>query len=238
MAHHKTLSDLRETVRFNVDETTAAFWSNARLNSCINRAVDRVWTEVRKLDGDYFMTSRTSADGTQSILGETYDCASFGIVAGTTTSVTLPPDFSEMKLVEVITTGQEWITWHYRRLNDPDFRTLRAIPDQLSPSFFLFALTDERTMHYTPRSDTALALRITYTQAMPALATDTSELEMPHPLYLAVEQFATAHAMAQDRNADAAAWEAMGRQTIANVIGAGGRQSQDPVFVRGMFEDW
>ena len=73
MAHHKSRSDLRTSVRFNVDETTASFWSNARIDNCLERAVDRVWTELRKLDGDYFMTTRTSTDGSLTILGETYD---------------------------------------------------------------------------------------------------------------------------------------------------------------------
>ena len=44
MAHHKTRSDLRTSVRFNVDETTASFWSNARIDNCLDRAIDRVWT--------------------------------------------------------------------------------------------------------------------------------------------------------------------------------------------------
>ena len=232
MAHHKSRSDLRTSVRFNVDETTASFWSDARLNNCLERAVDRVWTEVRKLDGDYFMTTRTSTDGSLTILGETYDAASFGITAGTTTSITLPPDFADMRLMETVTTGYENVRWHYRKLSDPDFRTLRAIPDQVTPAYFIFTIVDERTLVYTPLSNTSLTTRITYTQVQPVLATDATELEMPHPLYMAVEQFATAHALAQDRNPDAAAWEAMGRSTIATVFGAHSRQRQDPEFVQ------
>lgn len=233
MSHRKTLSDLRTAVRDNLDEATASFWTDAKLNRTITRAADAVWTEVRKLKGeDYFQVTRDSTAGTTTILGETYSLASFQIVAGTTQSVTLPPDFSEMKLVETITSGYEYVRWDFLDLADPDFRALRRITEQITPGSFVFDITDERTMVYAPRTNTTLDLRLTYTQIMPALSTDADELEMPHPLYLAVEELATARAQMMDRDPNAKAWFEWARNSVANALGSSTRQLQDPVFVR------
>lgn len=238
MAHRKTRSDLRTSVRYNLDESSASFWTDARLNDCLNRAIDRVWTEVRGLRADYFMTTRTSADGTTTILSESYDCASFQIVAGTTTSVTLPHDFSEMKLVETVQSGYEFVRWYHLDLAHPDFRALRRITDQITPSEFVYDIIDERTMIYAPKSDTTLDISITYTQAMPVLETDATELEMPHPFYEAVIDYATAIAMLQDRDPNAGVWEQYGRTIIAKTVGAHSRQIQDPEFVQDFLGDF
>lgn len=239
MSHLKTLSDLRTSVRFNVDETTAAFWSNARLNDCIVHAVDQVRLEALKHDPELFSTTLASTVTTTTILSETYDpSASMRIVAGTTTQITLPPDFLSMQLVETITTGYEDIAWIYRPFNHPDVRAMRALTDQVSPAYFVYSLINERTMAYAPRTNTTLDIQITYTQQLSALATDADTLSMPYPLYVAVEQFATAHALAQDRNPDSAAWEAWGRTSIARVIGSRRKQNQDPEFVQGYLGDW
>src|SRR5881409_1068320 len=97
----RTLLDLRTAVRDNLDEASASFWSNAQLNRFINRAKDRVWTEVRKLKEDYFLVTRTSTDGNIVIFGNLYDTASFQISNAGTLSYMLPPDHAEMKLIEV-----------------------------------------------------------------------------------------------------------------------------------------
>src|SRR5436189_6434837 len=106
----KALSDMRTAIRDNLDEATASFWSNAQLLRMINRAKDYVWLEAKKLKGqDYFQISRTSLDGTVTILGESYACTDFEIVAGTRT-YTLPPDFTgDLHLIECITSGQEFL---------------------------------------------------------------------------------------------------------------------------------
>lgn len=236
MAHRRTLSDLRLAIRDNLDESTAAFWTNAQLNRYINRAKDRVWVEVRKLKADYFVANRASTDGTVTILGESYDTASFQIPVGATFTRTLPHDFAEMKRIEVITTDFEDVQFYHEDYTSPRFRALRAITDDLSPDAFLFDIVAERTLVYAPRSDTALDLRIWYVQATADLTTDTDTLEIPWPLYKAVEEYATAGALKMDRDPNAAVWEASGNATIANTIGGHARQTQDPEFVESYLE--
>lgn len=220
-----------------LDESSASFWTDAQLLRYLNRAKDRVWSRIRELKDDYFDVVRSSTDGALTILGESYAASSFKIVAGTTDYV-LPPDFVEMRLIEVITSGYEWVPFTFKRLNDPAFRSYRTLTDNLGPSEFLFTLFKEPpAMSVVPKSDTALDLRLTYVQMIPDLASDTDRLALPHPLYLAVVDYATALALKQDRSADAAAYEASGDKIVAEAFGASDRQSQDVQTAAGYLEE-
>ena len=237
MAHHKTLEQLRTSVRDRLDESTASFWTNAQLDRYINRAKDRVWNRVKALKEDYFSISRSSTDGSLTILGETYAASSFALVAGTR-SYTLPPDFSEMKLIEVITSNYEDTRFIYRDLAHPDMRAMLEVTDNQTPTQFLFDIIAERTMIIAPKSDTALDLRITYVQVFPDMTTSSDELTMPHPLYLSVEEYATMFALRQDRSPDAAMYESSGDKIIAEMFGAHARQTQDTESAVGYLSDW
>ena len=234
-ALHKTLTLLRSSVRRYLDESTASFWTNAALTEYLNEAKDRVWAEVKALKDDYFMVTRSSTDGSLTILTDTYAASSFAIVAGTTT-YTMPPDLSEMKLIEVITSGYESVRFFYRDLAHPDMRAAMEITTNTPPTGFYFDLIGERTMRIAPKSDTALDLRISYTQIFADLSADADELTMPHPLYLAVIHYATASAMLQEGNPNSAVHEARARQIIANVFGAHSRQTQDMEIATGYME--
>lgn len=232
MAHHRTLTQLRTQVRWNVDETSESFFDDDALLTYINRAKDRVAMEVRKLKDDFFMVSRTSDDGSLSILSETYAASSFAIVAGTTT-YTMPPDLIEMKLIECITSNYEHVQFVHRDLNHPEMRAALAITSNVSPSVIYYDIYGERTMRIAPPSDTALALRITYVQRFADLSAGSDEMTMPDPLYMAVEEYATASAMAQDRNPDAAVHEARAKQIIADFFGAHARDTSGPEIAIG-----
>ena len=226
MASHKTLSDLRTAVRDYLDESSSSFWTDAQLNRYINRARDRVWNEVRKLGEDYYMVTRPAADGTLTILGESFDCSGLGITVGGTT-LTLPQDFAEVKLIQVTTGGYENIRVEYRDLTHPDMRDAMDVPSNITPSIYYFDVIAERTLRYAPKSDTALSLSITYVQRFDDLSSDSDTLTMPYPFFMAVEHYAVASAMLQDRNADAATHEARAKQIILDATGADVRQRQD-----------
>lgn len=236
-APQKTLANLRSAVRDNLDESSVAFWTEAQLTRFINRAKDRVWTEARALKEDYFLVTRTSTDGSLTILGETYAATGFQIVAGTR-DYTLPPDFAEMKLIEVTTSGYETTVFVYRDLTQPDMRRMLTLTDNQSPATFFFDLIGERTMRIAPKSDTTLDLRITYVRILADLSAETDALEMPHPLYKAVEEYATANALKMDRNPNAAAWEASGRSTVLTMVGSHARQVQDVEWAQGYLGDY
>lgn len=240
MSHYRTRTQLETQVRLNLDEVIASFWTAADLQSRIDRAMHRVWTEVRKLKDDYFDIQRLSTDGSLTILGETYAASSFAIAAGTR-NYTLPPDLFEMRLIEVITSGYETVRFIYKKLNHPEHRALREITTNITPSMFVFDILTANanpTMVIAPLSDTALDLRLTYTRVLPNLAADGTAMEMPHALYMAVEAYATASALLKDRAAEAAVWEATGNTLIASMFGAHARQTQDPVFVESFMESF
>src|SRR5690349_19131323 len=120
----KTLSDVLLAVRDNLDESTAAFWTQAELRRYANRAKDRTWVEVRKLKDDFFDVQRTSLDGTSYILDTAYDTSGFRLVASTR-EYTLPPDFHELRLMEAITSGYEQLRFSFRRLAHPEMIAAR-----------------------------------------------------------------------------------------------------------------
>lgn len=236
MALRKTLLNLRTAVRDNLDEVSPSFWSDAQLLRSINRARDRVWTEVKRLKDDYFLVSRTSLDGTLTILAESYAATSFQIVAGTK-EYALPFDVSELKLIECLTSGYEHVRFVHHDLASPEVRALRELTTSQSPSLFAFDLIGERTLTIAPASDTTLNLRLWYVPILDDLVADTDTLQMPHALYTAVEEFATARSLVQDRAAEAATWEQMGLATVQRFMGAHRRQTQDPEMVRLYMED-
>ena len=232
----KTWTVLLAQLRLNLDEPTASFWTDAELMGYTNRAKDRVQAEVRKLKADYFDLQRTSADGTVTIVGESYATSGFAIVAGTR-NYTLPPDILEMKLIECITTNYEQVRFVFADLTKAEHRAVREITTNQSPSRFLVWLFGERTMTIAPLSDTALDLRLTYTPMIPDLSTGSDTLEMPHPLYIAVEAYATSTALKKDRATEAAVWEATGNTIIAGLFGGHARQTQDPQYVESYMSE-
>jgi len=241
----RPLSELRLAVRDNLDEATAAFWSDAQLNRFLSRSAHTIWAEVRKVKADYFLINRASTDGSVNIFGEAYATNLFQIIPGTR-EYTLPPDLVELKRIDTITSNYEYIQWFYRDLAHPDMRYLRTVTDNQTPSGFLFDIIGERTLAIEPKSDTTLDIRIWYVPttvinssagaSQMDFSADTDQLIMPHPLYMAVEELATWRAQYMDRDPGSDRWQDMANKTVARWMGAHRRQTQDPEIVMGVFE--
>jgi len=151
------------------------------------------------------------------------------------TDYTLPADFQEMVANRCLTPGYEWLRLAYRRQGQPDFRAAQESPSPQTPRYY--TVLGERTWRVGPASDVTLDWEITYVAVVPDLTAADSTLELPHPLYMAVEQYATADALMKDHAQDAAAWEARGNATLALFFGSTDRQSTDVEYVRGYLED-
>lgn len=191
-----------------------------------------MWSEVRKERKDYFLSSRKSTDGTVTILGESYATSSLKLTASTTLDLTLPPDFAELRTFSAITSGYEWLTFTLRSVSDPDYRMARRYPDATSPTQFYCAVTNERTLSLGPKTDTAIDTELVYVfQPADLDATVNTTLQMPYPLYEAVEAYATSAAFGQDDDRRAAMHFNIARDIVTNVISADLRQSSDPSFV-------
>ena len=234
MALRKTQIELVTAVRVNLDEVSPSFWGVADIPQFLNRAKDRTVQEVRKARQDYFVVTLDSLDSTTAILGETYDPASFRLVAGVR-DYTLPPNFQELLSNRCVTSGYEWLRLAYRRHTDYDFR--RALEETAPQTPRFYTILGERTWRVAPLPDATYNMALTYVYVVPDLTSNTSTLDMPHPLYMAVEQYATAEALMKDHSPDAAAWEAKGNATIALFLGANERQETDVPTVAGLFED-
>lgn len=238
MALRKTLSFLRTNVRSYLDESTPGYWTNAQLNQYINEAKDRVQTEVQKEQEDFWDIIRTSLDGTVTLAsGDSFDCSLFRLIASDIT-YSVPKDVREIRTIRCVTSGYEWVSFFHRKQNDPDFRGARAMVDPVSPATLFWDLYGESGLLVVPKIDTTLDLELTYTPVIPDLVNDSDTLEMPHPLYIAVQEYATASAMMMDSSPNAAAWEAKGNASIARFLGATQRQSQDVTVVRGYGEEF
>lgn len=250
-----TLADLRAAVRDNLDELEAAFWSDARLNRCLTRAADFVLNEVRKVRNDYLTNSLATTSGTVTIYGNPFDCTYMGITAGQGV-IFLPPDFLEFRLVESIEPDYEWVRIVLASsLSDPNVRAARLLSNQpgiaQDPNVFYlspFGPTATNAVQYavSPLSTIDIDLSVIYVSSaaivttlgerIRAFTTDTDELILPHPLYMAVEEVATWRAQMQDRDPMAAAWVSVAQASVARFMGASTRQSMDPEYVQGTFE--
>jgi hypothetical protein len=235
MAHLKTLAALTTIVRRLIDEPTVARWSAAQVTAAINEAKDRVYSAVRRMRADYFYKTMESDDGAQTVLGESYAASSMAVTVGGTT-LTLPPDVAEVKLIEVITSNYEDVRWRHLDLTHPYFRNALAETSNQEPTEFLWDLVAARTIRYAPKSNTALDIRLHYIY-QPADLTTGSELDMPYPLELAVCYYACASLLLQDQAQEAAVFEQRALAVVEEVVGSVQRQFQDSVVVAGMFED-
>ncbi|HZH39650.1 MAG TPA: hypothetical protein VFD85_01495 [Gemmatimonadales bacterium] len=233
-APRKTRAQLETAIRTNLDEISPSFWATQDIPQYINRAKDRVAMEVRKVKGDYLEVTRTSLDGAVTILGEAYDTANFRTVPGTT-DYTLPPDFQEMVSIRCRTAGYEWLRLASRRQAQPDFQAAQETTAPQTPRYY--TLLGERTLRVEPLSDVTLDWELTYVAVVPDLTAPDSTLDLPHPLYMAVESYATGLALLKDHSQDAAAWEAAGNATMALFFGSTDRQSTDVEYVRAYLED-
>ena len=237
MAHLKTLTALTAIVRRLIDEATASRWTAANVTAAINESKDRVWNAVRGERDDYFYATIESDDAPSTILGETYTpTSSLAVTVGGTT-LTLPHNCVEVRVIETITSGKEFVTWRALDVTHPDFRAALAVTGNVGPSELLFDVQNERTVRYAPKSDTALDIRLHYIFQPADLSAGADELQMPYPLEWAVVYFACASLMLQDDSPTAAAFENRARQYINEVLGVAQRQTQDTVVASGMFED-
>jgi len=234
-APRKTVADLLLAVRQNLDEREEAFWLDTELIARLDDAQHMVWSRVKALKSDYFDVQRSSTDGSVTILGESYSCASFA-VAASTTSYTLPPDMDELKLIECLTSGYESVTFTFRDMTTAPFRALLQVTDAQEPDGFLCDLIGERTLVLVPKVNRALDLRITYTPILGTLSATTDTLQVPHPLWLAVVDYATARAMRKDRDGAFAMWEQAAEGHMMRFFSSHARQTQDAEFVESPFE--
>ena len=235
MALRRTRLQLRTAVRANLDEASPSFWTNDNLNQFLNTSKDRVWQEVRKAKQGYFDVTRTSLDGAITVVGEAYDCTFFRTVAGTR-DYALPHDFGALQEARCLTAGFEWVRLAFRLPTTPDYREASEDTTRRIPQFY--TLLCERTWRLVPTPESTLDWALTYTAIVPDLDADGTTLEMPHPLYRAVQEYATAEALMMDRSPDAAAWEAKGNASIALFLGAPERQQTDAEHVTGFLEEW
>jgi hypothetical protein len=235
MASRQTLLTLRTAVRYSLDELVPSRWSNAMLLVYLNQAIKRVWTDTRRLREEYFMKSITSLDGSLTILGETYLSSTMAVTASGT-SLTLPPDFSELYLLEVITSGYETVRFNLQEITSPAFRAAREVTTASDPTRFYGAIINERTLTYAPLSSRALDTRLTYIFRIADLAADGDTLQMPEPLDLAVVWYAVASALAQDQAPEATGYEQRASALVSSVTAADKRQNQDPVLVTSTWD--
>jgi len=245
------LSDLRQAVRDNLDEDTAAFWTDAQLNRMLTRSADAVLQEALKVAEDWFSNGINSIDGTRTIFGVTYDTTQLQFTP-TNSFIVCPPDLLSIRVVECLTPGYEWVPVTMNRtVADPDFRIARTgtqYQAQEPNHFYLAPILGVNTNSagpvyvYSPLSSVTLDMRLVYTSSVCIYSTasaskraftlDTDELALPHPLYQAVEELATMRASMKDATINAGAWSQMATNTMNRWMATALRQSQDPVYVQ------
>jgi len=103
------------------------------LMSYLNEAKDEVWSVLKNLEDEYFVTSTQSTDATKVNY--------FGPMSTTVREYTLPVDFKEIKFIEILDKGYEQTVFTFKNITDNDFRSARraaSVDSTLTPSVEYF----------------------------------------------------------------------------------------------------
>jgi hypothetical protein len=180
-------------VRRNLVEGTASYWTDAEIVDHINKGIGDLWRAICDNFQDYFFAINESV--TQA--------------SATATLSSVPTNVAKVNGIEPLV-GQSYPNLKYtpKTYNHPAFAAARAA-DNIDPTQggeVYYALTGAGapvgapTIYVAPKFNATVALRLIYTPTTPKLTTAAGqENPVPGESDLALEAWATAHALARER---------------------------------------
>lgn len=252
MPSTETVTHFLARLRKRLDEEVdpgGNLWANAELLEYVNEGCRVVWLTVRETQQNYFMRRIRSTDPSPiSLGGRDYDPDELTLRAGRA-EFRLPPDFAELKAFESISaeSGSSSVSFTHRSLTSPEYRSSQGLDANDSTTSYVFDIEfrlDGPWMVFGPGvgsdiSDVALELKY-IVRPIDLTLKDTFEnsgfdsMMLDAVLAYAV-QCALKKAEEGEPNANAKAeWEVK-RQEAQRA--AGPRQTREPEFVQGMWDD-
>lgn len=222
--------------RNTLNETTAAFWTDAELLMYAIDGARDLWKAILDLDKGHFVI---------------IDDSNVSLAANSSTLTGVPADVFRVESLEVrdlsAANSVQNCTFEFRRLNDADFQSARSL-DAQDPSgqTIFFALLNAGapvgapTIEIAPQITATVPLRLVYTQTLGTL-TSASNNPIPGESDHALQCWIVAHALARERP-DAMphpGWLQMYATDKASILRAlTPRQTQDVETADAIFESW
>lgn len=101
----ETLTTMTTTIRFNLDEATAGYWTDAEIQNKIIRRFRRLWTMTIAMREDWFKSS------TPAVITLTSGVLKYALAA----------DFFRAATIRTTTSGKESVQWVCMSCKDPRF---------------------------------------------------------------------------------------------------------------------
>lgn len=228
------LSALVAIVRYNLNEATASFWSDAELVSWLNLGIKDLWRGLNDNYQDYFLTN---------------DATNVYLAAGATTLTGVPADVSIVRGLEPrVLTAYPNIKFESRNYMHPLFQGARAAesldPAQGGVIYFWTvgagAPVAAPTIYAAPTLSSQMLLRLVYAPTL-ALKIASDSNPIPFESDAALVAWTTAFALAKRKESQVpdAEWMSVYATEKAHVlVAATPRQTQDEEVAEGMFEGW
>jgi hypothetical protein len=231
-----TLGTLRTSVRAQLTETSALFWTDAELLDFLIAGARDLWRKINDLYQHHFIT---------------VDITNVSLAASTSTLTGVPADVYRVVSLEPRTLGASSTTrgliFTPKNWNDPAFRQARAAsaitPENQEIFYTLFtagAPVAAPTIRVAPQVTTAVDLTLVYNHTLATL-TASSDNPIPGEADNALIAWALAYARAKEmenRSPDPEWLAIYGTEKTNLVQQLTPRQIQEPEIVQGMFENW
>lgn len=150
------------------------FWSDNEVIRYINNAYLELWRIAKNLRSDLFTEIIASTDGTVNIGGENYDPSVLQL-AQDVVYYTLPPDLSEIKAIQVITSEQEGTVFRFKDRATEEFKTALRRNASTGSGEFIYDIIGRRTLIIAPKPQEALDIEITYNRRLKRLLNTTDD---------------------------------------------------------------
>ena len=153
--------------------TLAPHVTAAELTAWADEGNRKLEWKLRQTNASYFEKTLASTSSTVSYYeGVAYTPSTSLPLAISTNTLTLPPDFQEMRTVRVITSGYESTLLVHLDHTHPDFRSLlNDTTDRGAGTSLFWDIYGQRTFTWVPRISTALDITIHYIARTKRLAT-------------------------------------------------------------------
>lgn len=231
-----TLATIITNARTTLNETAAAFWTDAELLVHAIDGVKDLWRAVIDLHQGHF---------------ETVDITNVSMAASTSTLTGVPADVFRVELIEVrdltTTNAVQNMTFEPRKINHPDFTAARGLSAQDPSGQTIYfdilnagAPIAAPSIQVAPQITSAVNLRLIYTPTLAAM-TSASNNPIPGETDHAVMAWIIAHAKAKERpdgSPDPSWLQIYATDKKSALVALTPRQTQEPEVTEAFFESY
>lgn len=200
------------------------------LDFAIKEAASKVWSLIKGLKENYFVGYSQSVTTT----ADDY----FPVLSTTVREYNLPPDFAEMRYIEVLTSGYEYVRFVYRPMHHVDFQDARRGATQQSSFYsadtYWYDIVGKRTMVLAQYPEANMTLRIWYVKELAPILTNGDLSDVFYPFALKMASYAARWILLTLQDIPMSeAWYKQWTNDVQEIAAeASARQSADAEFVQ------